>query len=172
MESDFLTLKGESERGKKLSMRRFGPSKRNTRCRNLCWSTQEGRAPAVRRYCDPSRAQEVCEVTFDAGVSITQRAYVLSQSELFCEMCGVAPGDIDDMTGNRAKFHIKLITCGDLATNGELSNLQTLCSTCEEGAKNITSVKPPAIWLLSQVRRAGQDEQRAVLDWLLKKFKK
>jgi hypothetical protein len=86
-------------------------------------------------------------------------------------MCGVAPGGIDELTGERAKFHIKLITCEGLAANQEHSDLQILCSTCEEGAKNITSVKPPAIWLLSQIRRAGQDEQRAVLEWLLKKFK-
>ena len=86
-------------------------------------------------------------------------------------MCGVAPGDIDDLTGCRAKFHIELITRGDPAIKAEPSNLQILCSTCNQGAKNITTVKPPAIWLLSQIRRAGQDEQRAVLDWLLKKFK-
>jgi len=36
--------------------------------------------------------------------------------------------------------------------------------------KNITSEKPTAIWLLGQVRRAGQDEQKVVFDWLLKKF--
>ena len=52
----------------------------------------------------------------------------------------------------------------------ELSNLRALCSTCNQGAKNITGEKPSAIWLLSQVRRAGLDEQRAVFDWLRKKF--
>jgi len=30
--------------------------------------------------------------------------------------------------------------------------------------------KTAAVWLLSQVRRAGLDEQRAVYDWLRKKF--
>jgi hypothetical protein len=30
--------------------------------------------------------------------------------------------------------------------------------------------KPTAIWLLSQVRRAGQDEQKKVLEWLRSKF--
>ena len=116
--------------------------------------------------------QEVCEVTFESDVSATQRAYVLSQSDLYCGMCGVASGDIDDLTGEKTTFHIKLITFGSLASNRELSNLQTLCSICHEGAKEIVSIKPPAIWLLSQIQRAGQEEQLAVLDWLLKKFKK
>jgi hypothetical protein len=52
----------------------------------------------------------------------------------------------------------------------ELSNLRALCSTCNQGAKNITGEKPSAIWLLSQVRRSGIDEQRAVFEWLRKKF--
>jgi len=120
---------------------------------------------------DPDPTQEACEVTFDPDVSATQRALVLTQTDLFCRMCGVASGDIDDLTGSRAKFHIGLLMDSANAMKGGLSNLQTLCSTCLEGAKNITTIKPPAIWLLSQIRRAGQEEQRAVLDWLLKKFK-
>lgn len=86
-------------------------------------------------------------------------------------MCGTAPGDIDDLTGNRATFHIGLTSGKNLGGKDELSNLRTLCSTCNQGAKNITSEKPSSIWLLSQVRRAGQEEQRAVLNWLVKKFK-
>ena len=46
----------------------------------------------------------------------------------------------------------------------------TLCSTCNQGAKNITGEKPTTIWLLSQIRRAGQLEQRAAFDWLAKKL--
>jgi 5-methylcytosine-specific restriction endonuclease McrA len=86
-------------------------------------------------------------------------------------MCGAAPGDIDDLTGGRVQFYIELIADKSIGGKDELSNLRTLCSTCNQGAKNITTIKPPAIWLLSQIRRAGQEEQRAVLDWLVKKFK-
>ena len=57
-----------------------------------------------------------------------------------------------------------------LGGKDELSNLRALCSTCNQGAKNVTSEKPSRIWLLSQIRRAGLDEQRAVFDWLQKKF--
>lgn len=52
----------------------------------------------------------------------------------------------------------------------ELTNLRALCSTCNQGAKNITTEKPTTLWLLSQIRRSGQDEQLAVLKWLRKKF--
>ena len=57
-----------------------------------------------------------------------------------------------------------------LGGKDELANLRSLCSTCNQGAKNITTERPSGIWLLAQIRRAGQDEQKAALDWLRKKF--
>ncbi len=152
-------------------MRRISLSKGITRCRNL-QSVIDGRCTgAVSAQCQPDPAREICEVTFEPSVSATQRDYVLSQTDLFCRMCGAAPGDIDDLTGRKVRLHIGHIVDKSIGGKDELSNLRTHCSTCNQGAKNITSVKPPAIWLLSQIRRAGQDEQRAVLEWLLKKFK-
>lgn len=86
------------------------------------------------------------------------------------KLCGLTPGDIDPVTGREVPLHIGHIKDKSLGGEDELSNLRTLCSTCNQGAKNITGEKPSAIWLLSQVRRAGIDEQRAVHDWLVKKF--
>ena len=87
-------------------------------------------------------------------------------------MCGLCPGDIDPDTGRKVRLHIGHIKDKSLGGKDELSNLRALCSTCNQGAKNITNEKPTTIWLLSQVRRAGQDEQKAVYDWLSKKFQK
>jgi 5-methylcytosine-specific restriction endonuclease McrA len=86
-------------------------------------------------------------------------------------MCGLTPGDIDPDTGRKVRLHIGHIKDKSLGGKDELMNLRALCSTCNQGAKNITAEKPSAIWLLSQVRRAGQDEQRTVFDWLAKKFR-
>ncbi len=85
-------------------------------------------------------------------------------------MCGLTPGEIDPSTGRKVRLHIGHIKDKSLGGKDELSNLRALCSTCNQGAKNITGEKPTAIWLLSHVRRAGQDEQTSVLNWLLKKF--
>ncbi len=87
-------------------------------------------------------------------------------------MCGLCLGDIDEYTGEPARFFADWIPNNGLKSDSQIPELRILCSTCNQGAKNITIEKPTAIWLLSQIRRAGQQEQRAVFEWLIKKFGK
>lgn len=110
-------------------------------------------------------------VSFSRNISTKLRAEVLDRNGFTCQMCGLTPGDTDPATGRKVRLHIGHIVDKSIGGKEELSNLRTLCSTCNQGAKNITTVKPPAIWLLSQIRRAGQEEQREVLNWLRKKFR-
>jgi HNH endonuclease len=107
---------------------------------------------------------------FKTGISAKLRAEVLDRNGFTCQMCGLTPGEIDPETKRKVRLHIGHIKDKSLGGLEELSNLRALCSTCNQGAKNITGEKPTTIWLLSQIRRAGQDEQRAVFDWLCKKF--
>jgi len=109
-------------------------------------------------------------VRFERIVSAKLRAEVLDRNGFTCQMCGLTPGDIDPATGRKVRLHLGHIKDKSLGGKDELSNFRALCSTCNQGAKNITGEKPTSIWLLSQIRRAGQDEQRAVFNWLFKKF--
>ena len=109
-------------------------------------------------------------IAFARTISSRLRAEVFDRNGFTCQMCGLTPGDTDPYTGRKVRLHVGHIVDKSLGGKDELSNLRTLCSTCNEGAKNVTQQKPSAIWLLSQVRRAGIDEQRAVLDWLTRKF--
>lgn len=109
-------------------------------------------------------------VSFSRTISARIRAEVLDRNGFTCQMCGLTPGDIDPSTNRKVRLHIGHIKDKSLGGRDELSNLRALCSTCNQGAKNITSEKPTAIWLISQVRRAGLDEQTAVFAWLRKKF--
>jgi 5-methylcytosine-specific restriction endonuclease McrA len=87
-------------------------------------------------------------------------------------MCGITPGQVDSETGRPARLHVRHIVDKTLGGKDEVSNLRALCSNCNQGAKNITAEKPTTIWLLSQIRRAGLEEQRSVFDWLQTKFGK
>ena len=109
-------------------------------------------------------------VKFARNISTKLRAQVLDRNGFTCQMCGLTPGDIDPSTGRKVRLHLGHIKDKNLGGRDELSNLRALCSTCNQGAKNITTEKPSEHWLISQVRRAGQDEQLAVLNWLRKKF--
>lgn len=110
------------------------------------------------------------DVKFMRGISQKLRAEVLDRNGFTCQMCGKTPGDIDPETGRKVRLHVGHIVDKALGGKDELSNLRSLCSTCNQGAKNITPEKPSRVWLLSMVRRATIDDQMAVRDWLNKKF--
>ncbi|HEV2349538.1 MAG TPA: HNH endonuclease [Terriglobia bacterium] len=86
-------------------------------------------------------------------------------------MCGVAAGDPDPLGGTRpvrlTMGHIK-----DKSKGGDdsLYNLRAICTSCNEGLQNTALPKPDRIHLLSQARRATIDDQKELLEWLLRKF--
>jgi 5-methylcytosine-specific restriction endonuclease McrA len=122
------------------------------------------------QYILREKPPEKSALAFTSSISAKLRAEVLDRNGFTCQMCGLTPGDIDPYTGRKVRLHIGHIIDKSLGGKDELSNLRALCSTCNQGAKNITGEKPTGIWLLSQIRRAGQDEQRSVFEWLRKKF--
>jgi len=109
---------------------------------------------------------------FKREISKETRAWVLERNGYTCQMCGVAAGDPDPLGGSRpvrlTMGHIK-----DKSKGGDDTpqNLRAICTNCNEGLQNTALPKPGKIHLLSQVRRATIDDQRVLLDWLLRKFK-
>ncbi|HTV07043.1 MAG TPA: hypothetical protein VME86_16865 [Acidobacteriaceae bacterium] len=111
-------------------------------------------------------------LVFSRSVPAVVRQHAADTEEIYCQMCGVTVGDIDECTGRQAKFRASLVPNNGLSFRSRFPNLRILCSTCDQGTKNITGEKPTGVWLLSQVRRAGLDEQKAVYDWLVRKLGK
>lgn len=109
---------------------------------------------------------------FKRGISKETRAWVLERNGYTCQMCGVAAGDPDPLGGSRpvrlTMGHIK-----DKSKGGDDTpqNLRAICTNCNEGLQNTALPKPDRVHLLSQARRATIDDQRALLEWLLRKFK-
>jgi 5-methylcytosine-specific restriction endonuclease McrA len=151
-------------------MHRFSRTRQIRRCRNLRSTTDGSQAQTLRDLRDPTCLTEKCNIAFGWSVPAKLRSALLSHDDLFCRMCGVIPGDIDDLTDRRVSFHIEKIKAENLGGEEQLSNLQVLCSTCYRGTRELQKERKSDNWLLSQIGGAGQDVQRIVLEALLMKF--
>jgi len=108
---------------------------------------------------------------FKRGISKELRAWILERNGYTCQMCGVAAGDPDPLNPART-VRLTIGHINDKSKGGDDSrqNLRAVCTNCNEGLQNTSPPKPDQIHLLSQIRRATIDDQRAVLNWLLQKF--
>lgn len=109
--------------------------------------------------------------SFARAISKETRAYVLDRNGFTCQMCGAVAGEEHPYDrGRKTRLHIGHIVDKSLGGSDEPNNLKAICSVCNEGAANLTMDRPTVSKLLAQVRRAGIDEQKQVLDWLKSKF--
>lgn len=108
---------------------------------------------------------------FARNISKETRASVYARNGNTCQQCGVAAGDPDPYNAGRT-IRLTLGHVIDKSNGGtdEPSNLRALCSNCNEGLQNISPPKPSQIDLLTFLRRATRDVQRAALEWLRSKF--
>jgi len=108
---------------------------------------------------------------FARNISRETRARVLERNGFTCQMCGLAAADPDPYYPSR-KVQLTMGHIIDKSRGGEdsIDNLRAVCTNCNEGLQNVSLMKPDLRHLLVQVRRATVSDQRAVLEWLLKKF--
>ncbi len=110
---------------------------------------------------------------FSRSISKETRAYVLERNGYTCQMCGLAAGDPDPFDSTRTvRLTMGHIIDKSKGGSDESGNLRAVCTNCNEGLQNISPPKPDRIHLLSQVRRATIDDQRYLLEWLERKFKR
>lgn len=108
---------------------------------------------------------------FERGISKETRAFVLDRNGFTCQMCGAAAGEPHPYDQFRTtRLHIGHIIDKSIGGMDAPGNLRAVCSVCNEGAANITLVRPDALKLLAQLRRAPGTDQLQVLDWLIRKF--
>jgi 5-methylcytosine-specific restriction endonuclease McrA len=108
---------------------------------------------------------------FARGVSKETRAIVYARNGNTCQLCGVAAGDADPYQSERT-IRLTLGHIVDKSKGGtdDVSNLRALCTNCNEGLQNISPPKPSQIDLLTYLRRATREDQKAALKWLQSKF--
>lgn len=109
---------------------------------------------------------------FARNISKETKARVLERNGYTCQMCGIGAGDIDPFNPTRT-IQLTMGHIVDKSKGGDDSpdNLRAVCTNCNEGLQNMGLMKPDRKHLLMQIRRATISDQKAVLDWLLQKFK-
>ncbi len=109
---------------------------------------------------------------FSRNISKETRAYVLERNGYTCQMCGLAAGDPDPFNPSRTvRLTMGHILDKSKSGTDDAANLRAVCTNCNEGLQNTALPRPDRVWLLSQVRRATIDDQRAVFEWLKSKFR-
>jgi hypothetical protein len=110
---------------------------------------------------------------FERAISKETRAYVLDRNGFTCQMCGAVAGEPHPYDPTRkTRLHIGHILDKSKGGTDEPSNLRALCSVCNEGAQNMTLIRPDLKQLMIQLRRAATPDQLEALKWLIKKFPK
>jgi len=110
---------------------------------------------------------------FAREISKEARAFALDRNGFTCQMCGAVAGEPHPYNASRTtRLHIGHILDKSKGGTDDPSNLRAICSVCNEGAQNITLIRPDLKHLLIQVRRASSKDQLEVLNWLMNKFPK
>lgn len=107
---------------------------------------------------------------FGKRISNSLRAQVLDRNHGVCRLCGITADDHYD-DGRKVRLHVDHIQPESNEGDVTLENLRTLCSRCNEGAKN-TLNRPPnsLLWLKGKVRTASLADQREIYNFLQSKF--
>lgn len=108
---------------------------------------------------------------FKRNISKETRALVLERNGYTCQMCGAGAGDPDPYHPGRT-IRLTMGHIIDKSKGGDdtVQNLRAVCSNCNEGLQNASPQKPSFIQLKTQLRRATQEDQMMILQWLCGKF--
>lgn len=97
---------------------------------------------------------------------------VMNRDHYTCQMCGAERGKPHhDDHGRITRLRIGQIYNFKSGSN-DSSYLRTLCTMCYDGAVTLTFTNPELVELLSNIRRAPQNDQLDVLKWAIQKFPK
>jgi hypothetical protein len=110
---------------------------------------------------------------FERNISKETRSYVLDRNGFTCQMCGAVAGETHPTDESRkTRLHIGHIIDKSKGGDDSPQNLRAICSVCNEGAQNITLIRPKLRDLLVQLRRATAEDQLEALKWLEQKYGK
>lgn len=99
------------------------------------------------------------------------RDRILRRDRVTCQVCGAVAGEASIFhSGRTVSLTVGYITQKSKSVQNALGNMRAECTDCNEGLQNTPLPKVSRIELFKQIRRATIDDQRAALEWLLRKF--
>lgn len=97
---------------------------------------------------------------------------ILERDRFTCQMCGAVAGEAHHYDPSRkAILQIVHLVQKSIGGKDEAGNLRAVCSICYEGARKLAVDRPSLQELLIQVRRATGEDQKRLLEWLVRKFR-
>lgn len=106
---------------------------------------------------------------FTKRVDARTRAYVLQRNGYTCYSCGRGTDDKNPLNPNRnTVLNVDHIDADGPSTP---ENLRVLCSACNSGKQDLILAQS-SVNLLRSVRRSSIADQKAVFEWLKRKFEK
>lgn len=111
--------------------------------------------------------------SFERAVSKETRSLVLERNGFTCQMCGAEAGQPHPYApGKKTRLHIGHVLDKSKGGGDDIQNLRALCSVCNEGAQNITPIRPGLKEVIILLRRSRAEDQVEALKWLAKKYPK
>ncbi|MGQ0445665.1 MAG: HNH endonuclease [Beijerinckiaceae bacterium] len=106
----------------------------------------------------------------ERAISKETRARVLDLYGSVCYVCGAVAGEPHPANGKPAVLHMGHLVAKSHGGDDSVSNLRPVCMVCNTGMANIAAELPTSKRLIAELRKAPRAEQKAVWDWLKRKF--
>lgn len=107
----------------------------------------------------------------ERSISPQLRAEILERNGFTCQQCGSAAGDPDPyVPGRKVRLHVDHIIPISQGGTDDRDNLRALCSTCNQGKRNIQAPTEGALNILARIRKTPRSTQREIYDALKRTF--
>lgn len=107
----------------------------------------------------------------ERSISARLRNEILERNGFTCQRCGNGPGDPDPTNPNRkVRLHIDHVVPISQGGTDDRSNLQVVCSACNQGRANVQAPSEDARNIIARIRRTPRAVQKEIYEVLKRSF--